>query len=211
VKPWVEDVTADLTPGGLNPISYQGLYQGADYDPQPGSGGGFAARITMNSYLVHSIGMAETDCQDTVDNDLDGATDCEDTGCWADPACIDDDTDGDGTINRDDCDPLEGGAFDEPDLTDPIVVTKPTANPDTAVVSWMDLVPLAGTGTTYDVVTGSLTDLHQDQGFGSATCLKNQSDNFYTETQQGSTYYFVRAENFCGSTPLGRNVGGICD
>jgi len=52
VKPWVVDVT-DAIVSGENTITYEGLFNGATYVPQPSnSGQGFGANITMNSYLV---------------------------------------------------------------------------------------------------------------------------------------------------------------
>ncbi|MEE2960170.1 MAG: peptide-N-glycosidase F-related protein [Myxococcota bacterium] len=54
VKPWVVDIT-DALVSGENTITYQGLFNGADYVPQPSnSGRGFGARVNMNSYLVIS-------------------------------------------------------------------------------------------------------------------------------------------------------------
>ena len=53
VDPWIVDVTTAVTPGQTNTISYQGLFNGADYVPQPSnSGQGFGANINMRSYLV---------------------------------------------------------------------------------------------------------------------------------------------------------------
>ncbi|MGB0591189.1 MAG: peptide-N-glycosidase F-related protein [Myxococcota bacterium] len=54
VPPWVADVTDSVTPGETVTISYQGLYQGADYvpEPNPNSSGGFGANVNMTSWLV---------------------------------------------------------------------------------------------------------------------------------------------------------------
>ena len=55
VDPWIIDVTGDVTPGQTATIAYQGLFEGADYVPQPSnSGQGFGANIKMESYLVIS-------------------------------------------------------------------------------------------------------------------------------------------------------------
>jgi hypothetical protein len=55
VDPWIVDVTDSVTPGEVATISYQGLFEGADYVPQSsGSGQGFGANINMRSYLVIS-------------------------------------------------------------------------------------------------------------------------------------------------------------
>ena len=53
VKPFVADVTSSVTPGETATLSYQGLFNGADYQPEPsGSGKGFGANVWMNSWLV---------------------------------------------------------------------------------------------------------------------------------------------------------------
>ena len=53
VKPFVADVTESVSPGEAVTISYKGLFNGADYQPEPsGSGQGFGANITMSSWLV---------------------------------------------------------------------------------------------------------------------------------------------------------------
>ena len=55
VDPWIVDVTESVQKGQVNTISYQGLFNGADYVPQASnSGQGFGANIKMESYLVIS-------------------------------------------------------------------------------------------------------------------------------------------------------------
>jgi hypothetical protein len=55
VDPWIADVTGSITPGQTTTITYQGLFNGADYVPEPSnSGQGFGANINMRSYLVIS-------------------------------------------------------------------------------------------------------------------------------------------------------------
>ena len=55
VPPWVVDVTESVTPGETVTISYQGLFQGADYvpEPHPDPPGGFGANVRMSSWLVY--------------------------------------------------------------------------------------------------------------------------------------------------------------
>lgn len=53
IEPTVWDVTAQVQAGQEASISYKGLFQGKDYDPQPGSGGGFGARIDMDSWVMY--------------------------------------------------------------------------------------------------------------------------------------------------------------
>jgi hypothetical protein len=54
VKPYVEDVTADVAPGEDATITYRSLFEGEPYVPQPSSGGngGFGGNINMQSWLV---------------------------------------------------------------------------------------------------------------------------------------------------------------
>lgn len=55
VDPWIADVTGTITPGQTTTITYQGLFNGADYVPEPSnSGQGFGANINMRSFLVIS-------------------------------------------------------------------------------------------------------------------------------------------------------------
>ena len=55
VTPFIVDVTDAVTPGETATITYQGLFEGADYVPvSSGSGDGFGANIDMDSYLVIS-------------------------------------------------------------------------------------------------------------------------------------------------------------
>ena len=55
VDPWIVDVTDAVEIGQVNTVTYQGLFEGADYVPQPSnSGQGFGANIKMYSYLVIS-------------------------------------------------------------------------------------------------------------------------------------------------------------
>lgn len=216
VKPWVEDVTATVQPGTTNTISYRGLFQNQDYDPQPGAGGGFAAQIAMNSWLVYSIKPPEADCNDRSDNDGDGTADCQDPGCWSDPACQDADTDSDGTVNSADCDPLDGGAHARPSL-DLLSVGRDPLDGTVSLVTWDDQAAAAGDGTTYDFVTGSLDDLHADRDFNSGQCL-DPGTNQYVDARTGQArgyYYFLRARNSCGATSFGttsfgRGVGTLC-
>jgi Peptide-N-glycosidase F, C terminal len=56
VKPWVIDVTKDVMIGGMNTVTYKGLYKGMTYTPMPGdpNSGGFGANINMASWLIFS-------------------------------------------------------------------------------------------------------------------------------------------------------------
>jgi len=54
VKPYRIDVTAALTKGGSNTLTYKGLFNGSDYVPKPNPKpqGGFGASINKRSWLV---------------------------------------------------------------------------------------------------------------------------------------------------------------
>ena len=53
VPPFLADFTAAAKPGS-NTITYQGLFQGKDYEPQPAQNPqGFGAQIWMTSYLIY--------------------------------------------------------------------------------------------------------------------------------------------------------------
>lgn len=54
VKPFEVDVTAAAQIGSSNTITYKGLFNGQDYQPEPSgeSNGGFGANINMHSWLV---------------------------------------------------------------------------------------------------------------------------------------------------------------
>jgi hypothetical protein len=56
VPPWIADLTGDLdwTPEAVNTISYRGLFNGEDFDPQPiPDRTNFPGRIDMASYIVY--------------------------------------------------------------------------------------------------------------------------------------------------------------
>ena len=55
MKPWVVDLTSEVSLTGMNTLTYEGLFNGMNYTPgtiaNPNSQG-FGAQINMNSYLV---------------------------------------------------------------------------------------------------------------------------------------------------------------
>ncbi len=54
VKPWVVDLTADVRRDDSNTITYESLFRGGIYRPEPsGRGGGFGARMDLISWLVY--------------------------------------------------------------------------------------------------------------------------------------------------------------
>ncbi len=78
----------------------------------------------LSSWLSTGTPTTETNCSDGIDNDNDGATDCDDSDCASDPACstpdpeiCDDgvDNDGDGATDCDDSDCADDPACSTPD------------------------------------------------------------------------------------------------
>jgi hypothetical protein len=58
-----------------------------------GDGNVYSPTYTLFFDVSESTGCAE-DCNDGIDNDLDGDTDCDDTDCWTESFCCDIDEDG---------------------------------------------------------------------------------------------------------------------
>lgn len=53
VKPFVADISQSMVSGNPQTITYRGLFQGKDYDPQPvAEPNGFAGNIHLNTFLV---------------------------------------------------------------------------------------------------------------------------------------------------------------
>ena len=111
--------TADATDvalEGWNEVWYQAYFAGMDYEPMPGSGGGFGARLDVSSWLVYHVNTSEPDCTDGTDDDGDGYADCDDSGCLVDPACPGLDLDGDWVPDpRDNCPGLDNAPQEDTD------------------------------------------------------------------------------------------------
>ena len=71
-------VAWDWTTASTSMIAGEKLYVGVD---SAGAGGGFTIELSCTP-------SAETDCGDGVDEDEDGATDCDDDDCAGAPACV---------------------------------------------------------------------------------------------------------------------------
>jgi len=117
------------------------------------------------------------------------------------------DTDGDGFFDVDDC------AFADPDLwAPPVEVSGIRVHVDEfgdAQLNWHHQAAGAGPATRYDIVTGFIDQLSQDDGFAGAVCLANGIENppYADESADpppGQTrYYLLRARNDCGSVGYG--------
>jgi glucose/arabinose dehydrogenase len=121
------------------------------------------------------------------------------------------DTDGDLVPDACDCGPSDPGAWAEP-------VELPRLRPSLAgglQLGWDDQGASAGTGTTYRVVTGSLTGLHASGGFDSAcTLAAGSSIPAATDARpdpqvDDGFYYLVRAENGCADGTFGDGTGPL--
>ena len=76
-----------------------------------------------------------------------------------------------------------------------------------SVVSWDSQGPNVGTGTLYDLVSGSLAAL-RTTGFAGASCLRPGGGNSHSDTRgnpaTGSGYWYLsRARNSCGTATYG--------
>ena len=85
-----------------------------------------------------------------------------------------------------------------------------------AQLSWTSQDPTAGTGTSYDLVTGDVAALRTSKSYAGATCLAGGVlDSPYEDTRTGpsagaSYYYLLRAKNSCGTATYG-NAGTTPD
>ena len=217
VTPWRGDVTAGIVPG-TNDVTYQGLYQGAPYVPQPNPNpSGFGGRIDMSSYLVYYVESPEDDCADGIDDDGDGFTDCADQGCESQRVCDGFDTDGDGTINSADCSRLGGTLGQSPAGFVQVRVSEPFRG--VSRVAWPELDLTAGTSTQVDVMTGVVSELRADGNFSRGTCLTRLASEGIDDPRRitapmDAYWYILRARNACGSTtfdPPELQVTSPCD
>jgi len=76
-------------------------------------------------------------------------------------------------------------------------------------IAWVSQNPPAGVATSYDVVSGPLSDLRATHGFGGAVCLANDVantpyDDFRANPPAGDAYYYlVRASASAGTGTYG--------
>jgi hypothetical protein len=78
-----------------------------------------------------------------------------------------------------------------------------------ALLEWADQSALAGSGTTYDIVSGRLSDLRWTGDFSAATCLENGlTEAHYVDDRAAppaddGDWYLLRAQNNCGFATFG--------
>lgn len=120
------------------------------------------------------------------------------------------DFDRDGSPAEGDCNDSEPGTRSVPLETLGLRVAASAGN---AVLEWTSQSATAGTGTVYDVVTGSIGDLRLDDGFARASCLASGLTTASVEDDRSgpprgaSRYYLVRARNTCGTGTYGNGSG----
>jgi|GEM_PF-246356 subtilisin family serine protease len=117
------------------------------------------------------------------------------------------DTDADGIADSCDCAPADGGSFDAPTEVGGDRFSGATT------YQWNSLATIAGSGTTYDVVRGLISQLRADAGFTNAVCVSSdQPGASYSDIDippMGEIFYYLaRAQNGCGTGNWGRGLAG---
>jgi len=104
-------------------------------------------------------------------------------------------------------DPVASRWYEDCDLADPAVFSAPPRVLDVrqgAGLAWQSLGPVAGSGTTYDVVAGSLSALRESASFAGAVCAAASAGEPPLPDPEGippvgeGIYYLVRGRNGCG-------------
>ena len=84
-----------------------------------------------------------------------------------------------------------------------------TKAPGGTELGWVSQASSAGQGTTYDLVSGWLSELLASRSYSGAYCLKNeQAAPPYTDTHPAPPvgdgyYYLIRGDNVCGTSTYG--------
>jgi hypothetical protein len=118
----------------------------------------------------------------------------------------DSDDDDDGAGDGVDCAPLQSGAFAVPGEVSGVTVTGGVA----ATIAWNSQAGTAGTGTVYDLFSGSLADLIATAGFGGGACTGDltgaSTPDSTVPTLGDGLYFLVEAENVCGAGGYGSST-----
>ncbi len=113
------------------------------------------------------------------------------------------DGDGDGVLSGSDCNDADPNVRGAP--TEIAGVTISRVGPATRI-AWISQDATAGSGTSYDIVTGDLAALVSSRGFTAATCLvDNDADTPFDDGSArpapgGGAYYLVRGQHACTGT-----------
>jgi len=106
-----------------------------------------------------------------------------------------------------DCNDADGTAWSPPSEIHDLLLSRQGSSD--SELSWSSQSASAGSGTRYDVVTGTLGSLWNPEPFASATCLSGDlSVSTYLDQRPGPDpeqgwYYLVRARNSCGIASYG--------
>jgi len=135
------------------------------------------------------------------DTDADGFGDvCDDCPADFNPQQIDADADGRGDVC--DCAPSDGTAFSIPDEVSGLDVSDSLSGGG-IVISFANQAPTHGSGTRYDVFSGSVSPLRTSGSFASGMCyLDNLPSPSFVYAQPGpiqgqAIYFMIRAQNTC--------------
>ena len=127
------------------------------------------------------------------------------------PSAFVPDADSDGVGDAYDCAPGNPTAWKMPGEMTGLMAGASALGSDHVVLAWDSMAALAGPGTVYDIITGSLSALKMDHGYLSWTCLTGNQSTTSVDLFQAppspadGRWYLARAENACGR---GLWVGG---
>jgi hypothetical protein len=164
-------------------------------------------KLTLNTF-VQGQGITFLEVFQ-VDEDGDGVWP-EDDNCPSTPNPDQADADADGAGDVCDCAPDNPEAFSVPAESSGLRLE----GEDPTRLDWDDQAATAGSGTVYDAVSGTLSTLLLDGGFGAAECLApgltqpTTTDGRVPAAADGF-YYLVRARNTCGAGTHGPGRGEL--
>ncbi len=153
----------------------------------------------------------EVACNDSIDNDCDGQTDCVDLDCCTAGACAGSDHDGDGFAACD-CNDADSDAWSTPGEALDVVLTKGTGSE--TILSWR--APTDPGGVMVAIVYDAIRSVTPADFVTSASCLPVAGPGVTTNSDMsdpgtgGVFFYLVRASNACptGDGPLGSRSNG---
>jgi len=153
----------------------------------------------------------EVACNDLIDNDCDGRTDCVDLDCCTAGACAGSDHDGDGFAACD-CNDANGDAWSTPGEAIDLVLAKGVGSE--TILSWY--APTNPGGQLVAIVYDTIRSVTPADFVASASCLPVAGPGVTTSSDLsdpgtgGVFFYLVRATNACpsGDGPLGTRSNG---